>query len=200
MKIVYNIYVAVRKLWNAIFGKNGDGSQLVIPGRISGASGDVTVGSGLELGTGDTLNCTVPTPTTVVANPTMAGTESDLTGLQVGDTKYAIPSGGSLYLHTINLTEQTQVKYRIVCTKSTAFTFAEFTKWLYDNGYSQQNSGLVPPLEFFGSGDSTNFAYRSLYATNSTRLFLSKFAVGRDGTTGITTTEFYAITDTVTQI
>ena len=49
MKIVYNIYVAVRKLWNAIFGKNGDGSQLVIPGRISGASGDVTVGEGLEL-------------------------------------------------------------------------------------------------------------------------------------------------------
>ena len=49
MKIVYNIYVAVRKLWNAIFGKNGDGSQLVIPGRISGASGDVTVGGALDL-------------------------------------------------------------------------------------------------------------------------------------------------------
>ena len=28
MKIVYNIYVAVRKLWNAIFGKNGDGSEI----------------------------------------------------------------------------------------------------------------------------------------------------------------------------
>lgn len=31
----------------------------------------------------------------VVANPTLAGTEADLTGLQVGDTKYAIPAGGS---------------------------------------------------------------------------------------------------------
>ena len=33
--------------------------------------------------------------TTVIANPTLAGTESDLTGLQVGGTKYKIPSGGS---------------------------------------------------------------------------------------------------------
>ena len=31
----------------------------------------------------------------VVANPTLAGTESDLTGLQVGNTKYKVPSGGS---------------------------------------------------------------------------------------------------------
>ena len=31
--------------------------------------------------------------TTVVANPTLAGTEDDLTGLQVGDTKYKVPSG-----------------------------------------------------------------------------------------------------------
>lgn len=30
----------------------------------------------------------------VVANPTLAGTESDLTGLQVNGTKYKIPSGG----------------------------------------------------------------------------------------------------------
>ena len=32
--------------------------------------------------------------TTVVANPTLAGTEDTLTGLQVGDTKYAVPQGG----------------------------------------------------------------------------------------------------------
>lgn len=32
--------------------------------------------------------------TTVVANPTLAGTEADLTGLQVGDTKYKVGGGG----------------------------------------------------------------------------------------------------------
>lgn len=34
--------------------------------------------------------------TNVVANPTLAGTEADLTGLQVGDTKYKVSGGGSL--------------------------------------------------------------------------------------------------------
>lgn len=32
--------------------------------------------------------------TTVVANPELAGTEDDLTGLQVGETKYKVPQGG----------------------------------------------------------------------------------------------------------
>ena len=30
----------------------------------------------------------------VVANPTLAGTESNLTGIEVGGTKYKVPSGG----------------------------------------------------------------------------------------------------------
>lgn len=32
--------------------------------------------------------------TTVIANPTLVGTETALTGLQVGDTKYIVPQGG----------------------------------------------------------------------------------------------------------
>lgn len=35
------------------------------------------------------------TGTTVIANPTLVGTESDLTGLQVDGVKYKVPSGGS---------------------------------------------------------------------------------------------------------
>ena len=40
--------------------------------------------------------------TDVVANPTLAGTEDDLTGLQVGDTKYKVggsSAGGVLVVH-----------------------------------------------------------------------------------------------------
>lgn len=33
--------------------------------------------------------------TEVIANPTLVGTEADLTGLQVGNTKYKVPSGGA---------------------------------------------------------------------------------------------------------
>lgn len=40
---------------------------------------------------------------TVVANPTLAGTEESLTGLEVDGTKYAIPSGGHIYEHLIQL-------------------------------------------------------------------------------------------------
>lgn len=44
--------------------------------------------------------------TEVVANPVLAGTESDLTGLEVAGTKYKVPTGGSgggtqLYMHSI---------------------------------------------------------------------------------------------------
>ena len=34
--------------------------------------------------------------TTVIANPTLAGTEANLTGLQVGNTKYKVPQGGAI--------------------------------------------------------------------------------------------------------
>ena len=40
--------------------------------------------------------------TEVIANPTLAGTEDALEGLQVGDTKYKV-GGGHLYLHNVEL-------------------------------------------------------------------------------------------------
>lgn len=41
--------------------------------------------------------------TNVVANPTLVGTESDLTGLQVGDTKYKVGGSTTKYKHHIIL-------------------------------------------------------------------------------------------------
>ena len=40
--------------------------------------------------------------TTVVANPELVGTEDDLTGLQVEETKYKIPSGGGSGILVVN--------------------------------------------------------------------------------------------------
>lgn len=42
--------------------------------------------------------------TEVAANPTLAGTEADLTGLQVGDTKYKVPEGGGGVVLVVNET------------------------------------------------------------------------------------------------
>lgn len=50
--------------------------------------------------------------TTVVANPTLAGTEAELTGLQVGSTKYKVPQGGgaTLYQHNIAFKKTTNIQ------------------------------------------------------------------------------------------
>ena len=147
MKIVYNIYVAVRKLWTAVFGKDGDGKKLAIPGRIKNASGDVTVGSGLELASGDVLNCTVPTPTTVVANPTMTGTEGDLEGLQVGDTKYKVPSGGgTIYIHMVQgyFTANWRFSALFFTGNDTPFTDSTLANYLKENGFTVSADKIYP--------------------------------------------------------
>ena len=41
--------------------------------------------------------------TTVIANPELSGTEADLTGLQVGDTKYAVPQGSGSGIEYVEL-------------------------------------------------------------------------------------------------
>ena len=45
--------------------------------------------------------------TEVEANPVLAGTEAALTGLKVGDTKYAISGGTKLYKHAVQLNLKT---------------------------------------------------------------------------------------------
>lgn len=55
-----------------------------------------------------TLALTKELPAAVSANPTLSGSETELTGLQIGSTKYKMPSGGSsggvtVYLHALSL-------------------------------------------------------------------------------------------------
>ena len=45
--------------------------------------------------------------TTVIANPELSGTEADLTGLQVGGTKYKVPSGSGTTLTVKDITTLT---------------------------------------------------------------------------------------------
>lgn len=73
----------------------------------------------------------------VVANPTLAGTESDLTGLEVNGVKYAVPQGssggGSVYLHKITLPYNNNnyyVSFEIISQKNSAYTYSEIVSWL----------------------------------------------------------------------
>lgn len=70
----------------------------------------------------------------VVANPTLSGDESDLTGLEVDGVKYAIPSGGgkTLYQHTLYLSKDNKrVSFVIINDNSEIFTINTLMAYLY---------------------------------------------------------------------
>lgn len=79
----------------------------------------------------------LPVGTNVVANPTLTGTEQELTSLQVGNAKYK-SGGGKIYKHTIKLfhnhdnTTDTMeyVEYRSDNTKITDPSYLS-GKWCY---------------------------------------------------------------------
>lgn len=64
----------------------GDGSH--VAQAVAGTDYQAPLTAGTDYATPGML------PAAVTANPTLAGTEADLTGLQVGSTKYKVPSGG----------------------------------------------------------------------------------------------------------
>lgn len=51
----------------------------------------------------------LPVGTNVVANPTLTGTEQELTSLQVGNTKYK-SGGGKVYMHRVYLYDTSRTK------------------------------------------------------------------------------------------
>lgn len=60
--------------------------------QLGGSGKTYTAGTGISITNENVIN---NTQDEVIANPTLAGTEANLTGLQVGETKYAVPQGGS---------------------------------------------------------------------------------------------------------
>ena len=67
----------------------------------------------------------LPVGTNVVANPTLTGTEQELTSLQVGNAKYK-SGGGKLYMHSlIFIINGYMTKGFIYSSRETPFTFDE---------------------------------------------------------------------------
>ena len=99
--------------------------------------------------------------TTVVANPTLAGTEDPLTGLQVGDTKYSVPVI-HLYEHNISTGVHTTINngdisaFNMVfyTNQSTVLSLTDFINFYFGN-YSNQlrqatgfynDNGTIKPI------------------------------------------------------
>lgn len=112
--------------------------------------------------------------TEVIANPTLAGTESALTGLQVGDTKYKIESGGGkLYVHRVklaagNLDDAISFTATIINGQSSPFSStSELISYLESKGHigSFTNSYRFVEGIFFPTQKSTSAEPNRVYFT-----------------------------------
>lgn len=76
---------------------------------------------------------------TVIANPTLAGTEANLTGLLVGDTKYKVPQGGGgSQLYTLHIYyDDVEYPKDITCIvdDNTIETYSDLANYLKTKGF-----------------------------------------------------------------
>lgn len=90
--------------------------------------------------------------TTVVANPTLAGTETNLTGLEVDGTKYAVPQGGgtTLYRHSITIqwTEENNnciLFFKLLLSTNTQLTLSNINNYIDNDPMINVSYSVNPP-------------------------------------------------------
>ena len=151
----------------------------------------------------------------VAANPTLEGTEPELEGLEVGGTKYAMPSGGTvLYKHVIeynlaNRFSDTTVQWyakgtiTVNSNQPTAFTILD----LLENGIIKQLfSNAIFINQAAGSTDSFIGRVEVVNYTQTEITTISKGFKNFNSTFGFVTENTYSyistssITDTVTML
>ena len=98
--------------------------------------------------------------TTVIANPTLAGTEGALTGLQVGETKYKVNTETKLYMHIIRVRATNNANNEGLCSiitnYETEYTKDTFCAWLEEKGFEGPVTGSTKVLPATGIAYGTN--------------------------------------------
>lgn len=152
--------------------------------------------------------------TTVVANPTLAGTEAELTGLQVGNTKYKVPQGGgaTLYQHNIAFKETTNIQevfFQVVIMNDsqTQLTSSDVQSYLNSNNFivttygsygEDTNTYMVGNVYTLGCiGYASNQNYNAIFINKNT---LCIGEVTQLGVQGGTSLSGISATDTVVPI
>lgn len=87
-------------------------------------------GYDLLIASNDSVTVSEHDTLSVVANPTLAGTEADLNGLEVDGIKYKVGGGSKLYLHVCTVPfsaggSDVSLETKIVTTKDTAYATAD---------------------------------------------------------------------------
>lgn len=130
--------------------------------------------------------------TNVVANPIIAGTESELTGLQVGDTKYKMPAGGGgkLYLHSISLKDidNREINGTFLSTRGTQYDVTDsFTAYFLPGSTITINSVIYGIKRY---GNLYNNSYRDYNHFN-----ITTYESGGGALNGVPTINFYLVTE-----
>ena len=113
--------------------------------------------------------------TEVIANPTLAGTETELTGLSVNGTKYKVPTGGSgggtqLYHHTLTvmLENNTEVIQMFTYSlQSVPFNIETFFDYLPDT-HGMTTFGIFVPVTADNKIARIFYNIMKVYAENRT--------------------------------
>lgn len=117
-----------------------------------------------------------------------------------GGASWQTASGGSLYMHILNL-----VYFRMVLYKTTnnPITKSDFASWLYNNNMRNSNTGLPVPSSIYTGENNQGRDYRCVWSDNGTNVQIGYqvlVADLTDGHIGTSTTAAYnvgTITDTV---
>lgn len=143
--------------------------------------------------------------TTVVANPTLAGTEDTLTGLQVNDIKYAVPQTEKKYRHILSAYvtagNQTLTFYfELFNGISTPYTDSAtlmnhiMTNVLPNNGDALPVTGAV--YDSASGNDDLYVAYAIKHITTTLRVMV----YATKSTSNITITAFNGLSDIVLEL
>ena len=117
----------------------------------------------------------------VTANPELAGTESSLTGLQVGNTKYAVSSGSAGFLVTFTPEKTSNLVYKYTADKTFGEIFEAFeaghlplVKMIADEQYILDNMTDVDSAMFMDS--------LGLHKEEGTDETITYYAIPNEGT------------------
>ena len=106
----------------------------------------------------------IPEGTEVVANPTLAGTESALTGLQVGDTKYAVPTPHTMNTYTAGtLSEADQAKIAVDIANNYPIKIGLYVYNLFAGAETNIVTFVTILTGYFNEGLQSNDYYIATY-------------------------------------
>ncbi len=143
----------------------------------------------------------------VTANPTLDGTEADLTGLEVNGVKYAVPQGsgggGKSYEHIIEIgtSDLGSLTLTIPTTDNTPFTIDSLLVYLNSRGHNSTTTALSGVS---GMSGTWNYIATGAYRAGTTTLGITYIYYANNGLSASGTTFpkslITSFTDTVTEV